>query len=38
MNLTSPEGEETAPASSSQPASSKVTNTMETTSPVEKPE
>ena len=37
MNLTSPEGEETAPASSSQPASSKVTNTMETTSPVEKP-
>ena len=37
MNLTSPEGEETAPASSSQPASSKVINTMETTSPVEKP-
>jgi hypothetical protein len=38
MNLTSPEGEGAAPASSSQPASSKVTNTMETTSPVEKTE
>ena len=30
MNLTSPEGEEAAPASSNQPASSKVTNKMET--------
>ena len=38
MNLTSPEGEEAVPASSNQPASSKVTNKMETTSPVEKPE
>ena len=33
-----PRGQRSCAASSNQPASSKVTNTMETTSPVEKPE